>query len=137
MPARFTSLMSGHYPAAAVPAQPDLAALAGAALDELADAVGAEVGALWGAREEGGELVLLAARGLAAVTSVEPVRWALRRLLAPRDEMLRAFNMGVGMIVVCREVDTQRAIEIAGAAGEPHAFRLGRIVAGWRGVAYV
>jgi signal transduction histidine kinase len=65
MPARFTSLMTGHYPAAALPAQPDLAALAGAALDELADAVGAEVGALWGAREEGGELVLLAARGLA------------------------------------------------------------------------
>ena len=65
MPARFTSLMTGHYPATAVPAQPDLAALAGAALDELADAVGAEVGALWGAREEGGELVLLAARGLA------------------------------------------------------------------------
>ena len=54
MPARFTSLMTGHYPATAVPAQPDLAALAGAALDELADAVGAEVGALWGAREEGG-----------------------------------------------------------------------------------
>jgi signal transduction histidine kinase len=65
MPARFTSLMTGHYPATAVPAQPDLAALAGAALDELADAVGAEVGALWGAREEGGELVLLAVRGLA------------------------------------------------------------------------
>jgi signal transduction histidine kinase len=65
MPARFTSLMTGHYPAAALPAQPDLAALAGAALDELADALGAEVGALWGAREEGGELVLLAARGLA------------------------------------------------------------------------
>src|SRR3954451_12130571 len=65
MPARFTSLMTGHYPATAVPAQPDLAALAGAALDELADAVGAEVGALWGAREEGGQLVLLATRGLA------------------------------------------------------------------------
>src|SRR5215218_1426048 len=66
MPARFTSLMSGHYPASAVSAQPDVAALAGAALDELADAVGAEIGALWGAREEGGALVLLAARGLAA-----------------------------------------------------------------------
>jgi signal transduction histidine kinase len=68
MPARFTSLMTGHYPATAVPAQPDLAALAAAALDELADAVGAEVGALWGAREEGGELVLLATRGLARGT---------------------------------------------------------------------
>jgi len=64
MPARFTSLMPGHYPATAVTARPGLAALAGAALDELAEAVGAEVGALWGAREESGPLVLLAARGL-------------------------------------------------------------------------
>ena len=95
MPARFTSLMTGHYPATAVPAQPDLAALAGAALDELADAVGAEVGALWGAREEGGQLVLLAARGLARDTvppAVTPGRGAQRprgRRVARRDRDAR------------------------------------------------
>jgi signal transduction histidine kinase len=79
MPARFTSLMTGHYPATRVTrlggaggvetslaAQPDLAALAGAALAELAEEIGAEVGALWGAGEEGGPLALLAVRGLAA-----------------------------------------------------------------------
>ncbi|MEA2179140.1 MAG: hypothetical protein QOG77_2437 [Solirubrobacteraceae bacterium] len=79
MPARFTSLMSGHYPSTAITrlgsaggvetslaAQPDLGALAAAALAELADELGAEVGALWGAAEEGGSLGLLAVRGLAA-----------------------------------------------------------------------
>jgi signal transduction histidine kinase len=79
MPARFTSLMAGHYPATAITrlgaaggvetslaAEPDLAALAAAALAELADDIGAEVGALWGASEENGSLGLLAVRGLAA-----------------------------------------------------------------------
>ena len=47
-------------------AEPDIAALAGAALAELAEDLGAEVGALWGAGEEGGPLALLAVRGLAA-----------------------------------------------------------------------
>jgi len=68
--------MSGHYPATGITrlgaaggvetslaAQPDLSALAGAALAELAEAIGAEVGALWGAGEEGGPLTLLAVRG--------------------------------------------------------------------------
>jgi phosphoribosylformylglycinamidine cyclo-ligase len=53
-----------------------------------------------------------------------------------RDEMLRAFNMGVGMIVVCGPDDPQRAIEIAATAGEPNAFRLGRVVSGDHGVRY-
>jgi signal transduction histidine kinase len=79
MPARFTSLMGGHYPAIAITrpggagdtgtppgAQPDLAALGAAALAELAEEAGADVGALWGAGEEGGRLALLAVRGLAA-----------------------------------------------------------------------
>jgi signal transduction histidine kinase len=62
--------MDGHYPATAFSrlAPPEggerLDALASAALAELADAAGAEVGALWGARDEGGPLTLLALRGL-------------------------------------------------------------------------
>ena len=49
-----------------------LDALAGAALDELADAVGAEVGALWGAREEGGRSC-----------SWPPAAWRRRRARGP------------------------------------------------------
>ena len=101
MPARFTSLMTGHYPATAVPAQPDLAALAGAALDELADAVGAEVGALWGAREEGGELVLLAARGLArdAVPQTRDGRRGARR---PRGRRVARGDRDTRRRTACR-----------------------------------
>jgi signal transduction histidine kinase len=68
MPARFTSLMSGHYPATTIArlgAAGGVEALAGAALGELADAIGAEAGALWAARADGGPLELLAVRGLA------------------------------------------------------------------------
>jgi phosphoribosylformylglycinamidine cyclo-ligase len=54
----------------------------------------------------------------------------------PRDEMLRAFNMGVGLVLVCSPGDAPRAIEAASFAGEPTAFRLGRVVSG-TGVRYV
>jgi phosphoribosylformylglycinamidine cyclo-ligase len=54
-----------------------------------------------------------------------------------RDEMFRAFNMGVGLIVVCAARDAERAIDLVARAGEPNAFRLGCIVAGDRTVRYV
>jgi phosphoribosylformylglycinamidine cyclo-ligase len=54
-----------------------------------------------------------------------------------REEMFRAFNMGVGMVIVCTSRDAQRVINIAAGAGEPNAFRLGFIVAGDRAVRYV
>jgi phosphoribosylformylglycinamidine cyclo-ligase len=53
-----------------------------------------------------------------------------------RDEMFRTFNMGVGLIVVCGAADAERAIDILARAGEPHAFRLGFVVAGDRTVRY-
>ena len=43
-----------------------------------------------------------------------------------RDEMFRAFNMGVGLVVVCAAADADRALSAAG----PDAFRIGSIVAG-------
>ena len=54
-----------------------------------------------------------------------------------RDEMLRAFNMGVGLIVLCAPPHVQRVINLATAAGEPGAVRIGFVVAGARGVRYV
>jgi phosphoribosylformylglycinamidine cyclo-ligase len=54
-----------------------------------------------------------------------------------RDEMFRAFNMGVGLIVVCAARDAERVFDLVARAGEPNAFRLGCIVAGDRTVRYV
>jgi phosphoribosylformylglycinamidine cyclo-ligase len=54
-----------------------------------------------------------------------------------RDEMFRAFNMGVGLIVVCAARDAERVIDLVARAREPNAFRLGCIVAGDRTVRYV
>jgi phosphoribosylformylglycinamidine cyclo-ligase len=53
------------------------------------------------------------------------------------DEMFRAFNMGVGMVIVCTSRDAERVINTLMLGGEPHAFRLGFVVAGERSVRYV
>ena len=53
-----------------------------------------------------------------------------------RDEMFRAFNMGVGLVVVCaadRAADVLAALTEAGEAG---AWRVGDVVAGARDVRY-
>jgi phosphoribosylformylglycinamidine cyclo-ligase len=54
-----------------------------------------------------------------------------------RDEMLRAFNMGVGLVVVCAASNVQRVINLTGSAGLAGAFRLGFVVSGDRTVRYV
>jgi phosphoribosylformylglycinamidine cyclo-ligase len=51
-----------------------------------------------------------------------------------RDEMFRAFNMGVGLVVVCAAADTAHVLSLTSAAGP---FRLGTVVAGDRTVRYV
>ena len=53
-----------------------------------------------------------------------------------RDEMFRAFNMGIGLIVACASEDADRAIALVEAAGEPAPPRIGTIVSGDRGVTY-
>ena len=53
------------------------------------------------------------------------------------DEMFRAFNMGIGLVIVCAARDAQRIVNMLSMAGEPNAFRLGFIVAGERSVRYV
>jgi phosphoribosylformylglycinamidine cyclo-ligase len=53
------------------------------------------------------------------------------------DEMFRAFNMGVGLVIVCASRDAQRVVNLLSRAGEPNAFRLGFVVAGERSVRYI
>ena len=54
-----------------------------------------------------------------------------------RDEMFRAFNMGVGLVIVCAPRDAERVLNMLMRGGEPDAFRLGFVVAGERSVRYV
>jgi phosphoribosylformylglycinamidine cyclo-ligase len=56
--------------------------------------------------------------------------------IAP-EEMFRAFNMGVGLVIVCAARDAERVLDVAASAGEPSAFRLGFVVAGERSVRIV
>jgi phosphoribosylformylglycinamidine cyclo-ligase len=53
------------------------------------------------------------------------------------EEMFRAFNMGVGMIVACAAGDESRVLDAAARAGEPHAWPLGTVTAGDRQVRYL
>jgi len=53
------------------------------------------------------------------------------------DEMFRAFNMGLGLIVVCAPRDAERVINAIATAGEPNAIRIGFVVSGDRTVRYV
>ena len=55
--------------------------------------------------------------------------------IAP-DEMRRAFNMGIGLILACQSRMADRVINLLGGAGEPGAIRLGVVVAGDRTVRY-
>ena len=64
-------------------------------------------------------------------------QWLQRTGHVPDDDMLRTFNMGIGLIIACENGDADRVIDAVAAAGEPAAVRLGRVVAGQRTVGYV
>jgi phosphoribosylformylglycinamidine cyclo-ligase len=69
---------------------------------------------------------------------VPPIfQWLQRTGNVPTTDMLRTFNMGIGLIIACENGDADRVIETLAAAGEPAAVRLGRVVAGQRTVGYV
>jgi phosphoribosylformylglycinamidine cyclo-ligase len=55
--------------------------------------------------------------------------WLERSGAVPREDMLRTFNMGVGLIVAVAPGDADRVIGELRAAGEPHARVIGRIAA--------
>jgi phosphoribosylformylglycinamidine cyclo-ligase len=56
--------------------------------------------------------------------------------IAP-DEMYRAFNMGIGLVIVSAAANAGSVIELLARTGEPRAVQLGAIVAGDRFVRYV
>ena len=62
--------------------------------------------------------------------------WLQRTGQVGSDEMFRAFNMGVGLIVACAPADAGRILDRLREAGEAHAWRIGRVVEGDRTVRY-
>ena len=68
---------------------------------------------------------------------VPPIfRWLERAGAVPQDDMLRTFNMGIGLILACANDAADRLIGELTAAGEPAAVRIGRVVPGSKGVEY-
>jgi phosphoribosylformylglycinamidine cyclo-ligase len=51
------------------------------------------------------------------------------------EEMFRAFNMGIGLIVVCAAAHSDRVVDALSVAGE-RPVRLGRVVPGMKAVHY-
>src|SRR5712692_3708343 len=54
----------------------------------------------------------------------------------PEDEMFRAFNMGIGLIIVCANGDADRLRESLERTGESGATLIGQVLAGDRRVRY-
>ncbi|HEU4936702.1 MAG TPA: phosphoribosylformylglycinamidine cyclo-ligase [Vicinamibacterales bacterium] len=75
---------------------------------------------------------------------IERSRWEVPALFqwlqqtgnVPEDDMLRTFNMGIGLIIACADTHADRMISDLAQAGEPAAVRIGRVVAGSRNVEY-
>jgi phosphoribosylformylglycinamidine cyclo-ligase len=55
----------------------------------------------------------------------------------PREEMFRAFNMGVGLVIMCGQDHAEGVLGTLKKSGEPNAFRIGSVVSGERSVRYV
>ena len=62
-------------------------------------------------------------------------RWLQKTGGVPDGDMLRTFNMGIGLIVACAERDAESVLAQLASAGEPGAKRMGVITAG-AGVTY-
>jgi len=68
---------------------------------------------------------------------VPPIfQWLQRTGGVPEHDMLRTFNMGIGLIVACEDANADRLLSDLARAGEPGATRIGRVVAGSKGVDY-
>jgi phosphoribosylformylglycinamidine cyclo-ligase len=63
-------------------------------------------------------------------------QWLQRTGHVPDEDMLRTFNMGIGLIVACEAAHADRVMTDLAEAGEPAAMRIGRIVPGATGVDY-
>jgi phosphoribosylformylglycinamidine cyclo-ligase len=75
---------------------------------------------------------------------VDPQLWVVPpifRVIAERggiapEEMLRAFNMGVGLVIVCGSHDADAVLQALSVAGETGAVRIGTVVPGDHVVRY-
>ena len=68
---------------------------------------------------------------------VPPVfEWLQRTGKVPADDMLRTFNMGIGLIVVCAPDDAESLLGDLERAGEPGARAIGTVESGRSGVHY-
>jgi phosphoribosylformylglycinamidine cyclo-ligase len=56
-------------------------------------------------------------------------RWLERAGAVPREDMLRTFNMGIGLILAVAPADADQTIGALRGAGEPHARVIGEIAA--------
>jgi phosphoribosylformylglycinamidine cyclo-ligase len=63
-------------------------------------------------------------------------RWLQRIGQVPDDDMLRTFNMGIGLIIACSDDSAETLLEGLARTGEPHATCIGRIVVGSNRVEY-
>ena len=69
---------------------------------------------------------------------VPPIfQWLQRTGAVPDEDMLRTFNMGIGLIVACEEAHVDGLISDLARTGESAAVRIGRVIAGPRTVGYV
>ena len=64
-------------------------------------------------------------------------RWLQRTGGVPDGDMLRTFNMGIGLILVCAEANGDGLVSRLQANGEPGAVRIGAISGGGGGGRYV
>ena len=70
--------------------------------------------------------------------SIPPIFTLLQQRGAiDRHEMFRAFNMGVGLVIMCSSSDETLVLDTLTKSGEAGAFRVGTVVAGDRTVQYV
>ena len=63
-------------------------------------------------------------------------RWLQQSGAVPLDDMLRTFNMGIGLILVVAEADAEEALQALRDAGETRAVRIGAVAAGRGQVRY-
>ena len=69
--------------------------------------------------------------------SIPPIfQWLQRQGSVPEGDMLRTFNMGIGLIVVCAPEHTAQVMDDLARSGEPGSREIGTIEEGRRGVAY-
>ena len=63
-------------------------------------------------------------------------RWLEQAGSVPHEDMLRTFNMGIGLILVVADADAAAVLRSLEQSGEPRARRIGAITAGAGGVRY-